>query len=143
MSALLSSKDCWDKFGDPTKEKGMVLWNVPENLRKGRIPLRIYCNKLMVEPLTKAFENLIKTNYVDELKTFDGCFCIRKKRGNSSMSIHAWGLAIDVNASTNQFGKKPTLSAGFVKCFTDAGFVWGGNWEKPDGMHLQLREISK
>ena len=48
---------------------------------------------------------------------------------------------IDVNAAWNGFGKKPTLSKEFVKCFTDAGFDWAGTWSKPDGMHFQLKSI--
>jgi hypothetical protein len=48
-------------------------------------------------------------------------------------------MAIDVNAFENGLGKKPKLSAGFVKCFTDAGFVWGGNFARLDGMHFELK----
>ena len=95
----------------------------------------------MIEPLSKAFANLIKTNYVTELLTWDGCFNIRQKRGAVTKSLHSWGVAIDVNAAWNPMGKAPTLSAGFVKCFTDAGFTWGGTWSKPDGMHFQLKTI--
>jgi hypothetical protein len=35
----------------------------------------------------------------------------------------------------------PKLSAGFVKCFTDNGFEWGGYWQRKDGMHFQLKSI--
>lgn len=136
--ALLTSADCLKKYGPPELEKSMVLWDVPAELEIGVIPKRIYCNKDMVAPLTAAFQNLIKTGFVKELKTWDGCFNIRKKRGASSPSLHSFGVAIDVNAAWNGFGAKPTLSAGFVKCFTDAGFTWGGTWSKPDGMHFQL-----
>ena len=136
--ALLTSADCLKKYGPPELEKSMVLWDVPAELEIGVIPKRIYCNKDMVAPLTAAFQNLIKTGFVKELKTFDGCFNIRKKRGATSPSLHSWGVAIDVNAGWNAFGAKPTLSAGFVKCFTDAGFTWGGTWSKPDGMHFLL-----
>lgn len=136
--ALLTSADCLKKYGPPELEKSMVLWDVPAELEIGVIPKRIYCNKDMVAPLTAAFQNLIKTGFVKELKTWDGCFCIRKKRGASTLSLHSFGVAIDVNAAWNGFGAKPTLSAGFVKCFTDAGFTWGGTWSKPDGMHFQL-----
>ena len=110
-----------------TGKKFMVLWDVPKELEIGVIPKRIYCNKDLIAPLTKAFQNLIKTGFVNELKTWDGCFNIRGKRGNAdSMSLHSWGVAIDVNAAWNGFGKKSTLSKEFVKCFTDAGFdTWG------------------
>lgn len=136
--ALLTSAICLKKYGAPELEKHMVLWDVPTELEIGVIPKRIYCNKDMLIPLTLAFKALISTGYVNELKTWDGCFNIRKKRGASSSSLHSWGVAIDVNAAWNGFGKKPTLSPGFVKCFTDNGFDWGGTWAKPDGMHFQL-----
>ena len=138
---MVTSNQCLKKYGDPTLEKGMVVWDVPTELEIGVIPKKLYCNKDMVEPLKKAFKNLIETGYVDELKTWDGCFNIRKKRGLTSMSLHSWGLAIDVNAAWNGLNKKPQLSAGFVKCFTDAGFDWGGNWTRLDGMHFQISSI--
>jgi hypothetical protein len=138
---MITHQQCLAKYGVPEKEKSMKLWDVPSGLEIGVIPKRIYCNKDMVEPLTQAFQNLMKTGCVQELWTWDGCFNIRKKRGSSTPSIHSWGLAIDLNASWNAFGSKPTLSKAFVKCFTDAGFDWGGSWSKPDGMHFQLAKI--
>jgi len=137
--ALLTSTECISRYGAAYKESNMVLWDVPTELEIGVIPNRIYCNRDMLIPLTLAFKALINTGYVKELKTWDGCFNIRQKRGATTPSLHSWGVAIDVNAAWNGFGKRPTLSAGFVKCFTDAGFDWGGVWSKPDGMHFQLK----
>ena len=57
------------------------------------------------------------------------------------MSLHSWGIAIDVNAFENGLNQIPKLSPGFVKCFTDAGFEWGGTWKRKDGMHFQLAKI--
>lgn len=136
--SLLTSAECTKKYGQPEDEKAMVVWDVPTELEVGVIPKKIYCNKDMVKPLTQALKNLIATGYVKELKTWDGCFNIRRKRGSTSSSLHSWGVAVDVNAAWNGFGKVPVLSTGFVKCFTDAGFDWGGVWSKPDGMHFQL-----
>lgn len=138
---MVTSNQCLKKYGDPALEKNMVVWDVPTELEIGVIPKKLYCNKDLVEPLKKAFKNLIDTNYVNELKTWDGCFNIRKKRGLASMSLHSWGIAIDVNAAWNGLNKTPQLSAGFVKCFTDAGFEWGGSWARLDGMHFQLKSI--
>lgn len=137
---MLTSQDCLAWFGDPTKNeaKFMVMWDVPPELEIGEIPKRIYCNKQMIQPLSRAFANLIATGHVHELKTWDGCFNIRTKRGATTASLHSWGVAVDLNAAWNGFGKTPTLSPGFVKCFTDAGLDWGGVWSKPDGMHFQL-----
>jgi hypothetical protein len=138
---MVTSAQALKKYGDPTLEKGMAVWDVPSNLEIGIIPKKIYCNRDLVNPLQQAFKNLIDTGKVSELKTWDGCFNIRKKRGLSSMSLHSWGLAIDVNAAWNQLNMTPTLSKEFVKCFTDAGFEWGGTWARKDGMHFQLALI--
>lgn len=139
---MVSSKQCLAKFGEPSaSNKCMTLWDVPTELEIGIIPKRIYCNKLMVEPLKKAFKNLIDTGAVKELKTWDGCFNIRKKRGLSTMSLHSWGLAIDVNAFENGLYQTPKLSPTFAKCFTDAGFDWGGLWLRSDPMHFQLASL--
>ena len=138
---MVTSQQALKKYGDPTLEKWMVVWDVPTELEIGMIPKKIYCNKDMIKPLSHAFKNLIDTGKVNELKTWDGCFNIRKKRGLTSMSLHSWGIAIDVNAAWNQLNMEPKLSKEFVKCFTDAGFDWGGTWTRKDGMHFQLSNI--
>ena len=147
---MVTSQDALKKYGPPETEKFMVLWDVPTELEIGVIPRRIYCNRDLVGPLKQAFNNLISTGYVSELKVWSGCFNIRNKRGASSLSLHAWGLAVDLNPSDNQFkktreqmiatGRKP-FTDGFVKCFKDAGFDWGGDWRTPDMMHFQLAKI--
>jgi hypothetical protein len=138
---MVTSAQCLKKYGDPVLQKSLVIWDVPTSLEIGIIPKKIYCNKDLVGPLSKALTALITTGYVKELKTWDGCFNIRKKRGLSSMSLHSWGIAIDVNAFENGLNVTPKLSAGFVKCFTDNGFDWGGNWRRKDGMHFELSKI--
>ena len=155
---MVTQKEFYKKFGDPNKHKDMVLFDVPTELEIGVIPKRIYCNKLIIEPLKQAFSNLIHRGFVKELKTWDGCFHIRPIRGFENhykaalksgnielsmdyLSIHSWGCAIDVNASWNQLGKDPQLSQGFVKCFSDAGFDWGGTWKRKDGMHFQIAKL--
>ena len=138
---MITSSQAFDKFGDPAKESSRVLWDVPPALEIGVLPNSIYCNKLMVDPLTRAFGNIIDRGLLPEVKTWDGCFQIRKQRGAKSASLHSWGLAVDLNAAWNQLGKPPTMSKALVRCFTDAGLDWGGTWKRPDGMHFQLRDI--
>lgn len=142
---MITSKDCLARFGDPkaNEAKFMTLLDVPAELEIGFIPKKVYCHKAMAAPLLQAIRNLIETGHVKELKTWDGCFNIRKKKRGSTPSLHSWGLAIDVNAAWNGFGEIPTLSDGFVRCFTDAGFDWGGVWKAPytDGMHFQLAKL--
>lgn len=149
---MLTSAQCLKKYGEPSPNNPhLTLWDVPVELEIGRIPKRIFCNKDLVSPLGRAFRNLIDRGHVDEIVTFDGCFNIRKKRGLSSMSLHSWAVAVDFNAFANPLGLsrqqcinrglKP-FTDGFVKCFTDAGFDWGGHWKRPDGMHFQLKNIA-
>ena len=139
---MVTSSQALKKYGEPSQSNpNMILWDVPTHLEIGVIPKRIYCNKDLVKPLEAAFKALIDTGRVTELKTWDGCFNIRKKRGLSSMSLHSWGIAIDVNAFENGLDKQPKLSPEFVKCFTDNGFIWGGTWRRLDGMHFELSKI--
>lgn len=155
---MYTGVDLYLKYGDPTKEQFLIAWDVPAALEIGAIPRKIYCHRALVGPLSVAFDYLITRGFVDELRTWDGCFNIRIIRGyekkfaelmsahktmeaNKYRSIHSWGLAIDLNAAWNALGVVPTLSAGFVQCFTDAGFEWGGNWKRKDGMHFQLKTL--
>jgi hypothetical protein len=140
---MVTSKDCLNKYGPASASNpNLVVWDVPSQLEIGVIPKKIYCNKDLIKPLEQAFRNLIDTGRVNELKTWDGCFNIRKMRGLQSMSLHSWGVAVDMNAFENGLNQTPKLSAEFVKCFTDAGFDWGGTWKRKDGMHFQLSALN-
>lgn len=140
---MVRAKDCYAKYGQPAANNPwMTMWNVPAKYQINNFPAKLWCNKDLIGPLSKALDNLLLTGVIAELCTFDGCFNIRKVRGSETeMSLHSWGVAIDLNATTNALGAKPTFSAKFVKCFTDAGFDWGGNFTKKDGMHYQLSKI--
>lgn len=159
---MVTAKNCFEKWGDPLTtfdESGyMVMWDVPAELEVGVIPKKLYCNKELIGSLTQAIKNLIHRGFINELKTWDGCFNVRVQRGYETtykvlmddghvdlalkyLSIHCWGIAIDLNAAWNQLKMKPTLSPGFVQCFIDAGFDWGGNFGRLDGMHFQLAKI--
>ena len=140
---MLTSSYCIKEFGKPDaymERAHLTLWDIPEEINKAipEIPNRLYCHKLLVKPLEKAFRNLIERDLACNVMTWDGCFNIRKKRGGNSYSIHSWALAIDFNAAWNGFGDEPQMEPEVVKCFTDEGFDWGGTWSKPDGMHFQL-----
>lgn len=144
---MVTSRECLAKYGEPgnvkTEGRFMAAWDVPDDINRliPTTPNRIYCNRDLAAPLERAFRLLIERGLAHELKTWDGCYQVRKKRGGVSASLHSWGVAVDLNAAWNAFGAKPTLSDAFVACFTEAGFEWGGTWPKPDGMHFQLASI--
>ncbi|VAW64382.1 hypothetical protein MNBD_GAMMA08-2846 [hydrothermal vent metagenome] len=112
-------------------------WVVPFDPRKRKVS-KIWCNISMHSFLLKALNNLKNRNLLSELKEFGGSHNIRATRGTTKWSAHSWALAIDLNMSENGLGKTPKLSAEFVKCFTDAGFGWGGYYNRKDGMHFTI-----
>jgi hypothetical protein len=138
---MVTSAQCLKKYGPPEKEAFMVVWDVPPALEVGFLPDKVYCNKDMIEPLSKAFKNIVDRKLTDQVKTWDGCFNIRKKKGGSTASLHSWGVAIDINAAWNGYNKPVTMSKELAQCFKDAGFAWGGDWKIKDGMHMQLSKL--
>lgn len=153
---MLTSQQCKTKYGIPYDDevttvnensafenKWMKLWDVPQDINVAipTIPNKIYCNKDMIAPLETAFRKIMERNLAGQIKTWDGCFNIRNKRGLSSLSLHSWGIAIDINAAWNGLNKTPTMSKELVNCFKESGFDWGGDWQRLDGMHFQLKSI--
>lgn len=140
--SMVTSNDCLKKYGMPAVDNPfMTLFDVPPYLEVDMLPNKIWCNRDLIEPLTLAFTNIVDRNLVKEIVTWDGCFNIRTKRGLKSMSLHSWGIAVDINAFENQLGVEPKMSKELVACFEDAGFSWGGRWKRKDGMHFQLSKI--
>jgi hypothetical protein len=140
---VLTSTKALTRYGNPELEAAMVIWHVPPECRIGAIPRRIYCNKDLVQPLERALRCVVKRKLGDKIRTWDGCFNIRRKRGASSPSLHSWGLAIDINATWNKMGHPSQQDPELVACFVENGFDWGGDWANPDAMHFQLSEFVK
>jgi len=101
---------------------------------------RIYINKDFKDKLSLAFTNLEKTGLHTEIKTFDGCYNDRSVRGRNSKSLHAWAMAVDLNASVEKLGQAGTQWSGrFVAIMKAAGLFWGGDWKgRKDSMHFAL-----
>jgi hypothetical protein len=104
---------------------------------------RIYGNYVMEGPLRKAFGLIANRGLQALLHTYDGCFNPRPMKSGNMPSMHTWGMALDFNALTNPFRRDGRLVTDFppefVMCFAEAGFEWGGIWNKPkDAMHFQL-----
>lgn len=106
---------------------------------------RAYVNKIMAPQLLAAFKELEAKGLIDLLdpSQFGGGWVARHIDWNprKSLSMHAWGLAIDINTQENALGATPTLDPRIVEVFDRWGFAWGGRWSRPDGMHFELAQV--
>lgn len=67
-------------------------------------------------------------------------FACRPIRGSRTPSNHSWGLAIDINATTNPMGSTfhSDIPPAVVRMWWDCGFYWGGWYrQRPDAMHFE------
>ena len=144
------------KYGNPTMEtlawerRNMKVWNVPPliHLAIPQIPSRIYMHRVFIPVAEQWLKALIEAGVSNEIKTFDGCFNIRTKRGAKSLSIHAFGMAIDLNAAHNPLGlsRQQCLLRGlipFTEKFINVSRKYvdcGADWQtRPDLMHFQIK----
>lgn len=98
----------------------------------------IYLNLCMKEPLLKALTSVRDRGLLGELRSFDGCLNVRDVRGKPGVfSWHSYGLAIDLNAAQNPMGSLGNFSGEFLRCFSEVGFIWGGQFSRRDPMHFQ------
>jgi D-alanyl-D-alanine carboxypeptidase-like protein/MacB-like protein len=110
------------------------------------------CHKIMFPQLTGALNEINEEGLASliNVRDYGGCYNARLIRGEdpadpqSNLSMHAWGLAIDINVSTNQMGAQPTLDPRIVAIFEKWGYRWGGRWTtRPDGMHFELAAVMR
>jgi len=67
-----------------------------------------------------------------------GCFNFRPQRGDPMvLSSHAMAAAVDINPHLGLMGERSRQPEIITKAFVDRGFVWGGEFKIPDGMHYQ------
>lgn len=93
----------------------------------------IRCHPKLKAPLAKAIA-CMKLRHPDLLPmTYYGCYNPRLIAGTDKVSLHTYGLAIDLNAD---IGVPERMGV----CFEEAGFTWGGRWQgkSHDPMHFQV-----
>ncbi|MCF7947675.1 MAG: M15 family metallopeptidase [Spirochaetia bacterium] len=76
----------------------------------------------------------------EQYNRYGGVFNYRHKRGGGELSVHSWGIAIDLNPHLGRFGSQEdanTYPRAIVEIFKERGFEWGGDWANPDAMHFQ------
>jgi hypothetical protein len=101
----------------------------------------VTCHRALVAPLARALGRLERRGLARLVDPGDyaGCHAPRRIPGLGSPSLHAWGLAIDLNATENPQGRRPRQDRRLVHALEREGFTWGGRWPTaPDGMHFEL-----
>ena len=154
-----------------------------KNLSGETLEGEMICNVKIARPLTEIFQKLFAANYPiekmrlidfydadDELSMRDNnssCFNFRYVSFTNRISLHGYGMAVDINPLYNPYiktvdGKKiiaPDNSAAFedreknfpykiteddlcCKLFAAHGFLWGGNcWDdEKDYQHFFIEE---
>ena len=115
---------------------------VRRNIVTTTVPImgRVTCHRLMVPQLRAALQEVQESGLGHLLKTYDGCYVPRfiARNPDNSISLHTWGIAIDMDAATNYRGIRGTMDDRIVAIFKKWGFRWGGDWSYTDPMHFEL-----
>jgi hypothetical protein len=101
----------------------------------------VTCHRRMVPALRRAMAELARRRLgrLVDRTDYAGCYAPRRIPGSGSLSLHAWGLAVDLNASRNPQGSRPRQDRRLVRIMERHGFSWGGRWPTvPDGMHFEF-----
>lgn len=131
----------------PWPRENIVEVQVPALKKVQNIPYRGVALHRLVMP---HFEELIAAwedaGLLSKILTWNGGYVPRFRRGQAEkrvLSSHSWGSAFDVNARWNPFRKPPAVqkTEGSVRELAviakKLGWVWGGDFRTPDGMHFE------
>jgi peptidoglycan L-alanyl-D-glutamate endopeptidase CwlK len=78
-------------------------------------------------------------------------YCYRVIKDTDRLSMHSYGIAIDLAPNTTQYwkdeassetariGYKNTMPLSIVRIFEKHGWIWGGRWYHYDTMHFEYR----
>ena len=118
---------------------------VREHITTEVVPIlgSVTCNKVVFTQLKAALREIIDRGLDDKIhpEQFAGCYYPRFIASTSTLSNHAFGLALDINAVENQRGTVGLIDRGVVQIFQEWGFTWGGNWRYTDPMHFELNSV--
>ncbi|HET6651780.1 MAG TPA: M15 family metallopeptidase [Nocardioides sp.] len=129
--------------GRITPEQGWV----DANIRTEEVPLlgSVTCHKVMLVQLRAALSEVVRSGLADEIHPdeYAGCYFPRFIGYDPAkgLSLHSWGIAVDLNVPGNQRGTIGEMDRGVVAIFKKWGFAWGGDWNYTDPMHFELASI--
>lgn len=120
---------------------------VESNIAVAEVPVlgTVTCHRLLIPQLGAALAEIERRGLAGQIdpRRYGGCYVPRfigrdPRRG---LSLHAFGLALDINVSTNHYGTRGDMDPRVVAVFDKWGFAWGGSWSTPDPMHFELSRL--
>lgn len=114
------------------------------NIVRGEVPIigTVTCHRLLYPQLYRAMEEIAQQGlaHLVDPSQYGGCYVPRfiDRNPDKPLSMHAFGLAFDINVSTNHLGTTGDQDPRVVAIIESWGFEWGGRWERPDPMHFEL-----
>lgn len=115
---------------------------VAANITQADLPIigAVTCHRLLIPQLHAALNEIEQGGLAEEIYEYNGCYVPRfiDRDPDNPLSMHAFGLAVDLNTPTNQLGTTGDMDPRVVEIFERWGFVWGGRWSRPDPMHFEL-----
>jgi D-alanyl-D-alanine carboxypeptidase len=103
----------------------------------------VTCNKLIFPQLRAALDEVVSRGLADKIHPdeYAGCYYPRFIAGSTTLSNHAFGLALDFNTAGNQRGTVGEIDRDVVQIFKSWGFAWGGDWSYTDPMHFEMNRL--
>ena len=120
---------------------------VASYIRTESVPIigKVTCNKGMLPQLRGALEEIVRLHLADRIhpQEYGGCFVPRYIGHNPAegLSLHSWGIAIDLNVPENPRGTAGHMDPAVVAVFKRWGFAWGGDWHYTDPMHFEMNRV--
>lgn len=134
-------------FGDARKirpdvfeSQNIVRVVLPESLPYGKSRVtRVTCHRLIASVLSETLRAVHDARLWPELAKGDygGGYANRPQRGSAKLSLHAWGVALDFSADIYPLGSEKRMPQELIDIFTSRGFFYGGDFARPDPMHVQ------
>ena len=120
---------------------------VSANIRTESVPIlgTVTGHKVLFPQLRGALNEVVARGLADQIHPgeFGGCYVPRfiARDPRKGLSLHTWGIAVDLNVPGNQRGGAGEMNRDVVAIFKKWGFAWGGDWSYTDPMHFELNRI--
>lgn len=120
---------------------------VAANIRTETVPIlgSVTGHRVLFPQLRGALREVVARGFADEIhpEEFGGCYVPRfiGRDPRKGLSLHTWGIAVDLNVPGNQRGVAGEIDRTVVAIFKKWGFAWGGDWAWTDPMHFELARL--